>query len=375
MKFLYFSFAMPELLKDVPGTAGGASVQWKSWIKGFLDNGHMFGLLTYKGATEYIGKKFDFDIIECYNRKKGIKKLKVIYYQIPSLYKAIKKYNPDYIIQVSASMYTGMLMIVSKMLGIPFIHRIASDVHIDERLNTLIDKREIFLYKIGLKYSDFILVQNTYQYTKLIEKFPKKNIFIIHNPFALETNASDILPRVKREYISWVGHFRYIKNLPVLVTIARKLPNINFKIAGVEYPNLDDVTKEAILNLKELKNVEFVGYIKRDEISLFLSKSIALLNTSFTEGFSNTFLEAWALGVPVVTSKKVDPDEIVYKLNLGNVADNFDQLQCSLKLIIDLDEDEYNKLALRCYEYVKENHNPKILAEKLVLYLKTYKSN
>ena len=373
MKFLFFSFSMPELLKDTPGTAGGASVQWKSWIRGIIDNGHKFGLLTYEGAIEYIGKKFDFDIIECYNRKKGIKRLKVIYYQIPSLCKAIKKYNPDYIIQVSASMHTGMLMIVSKILGIPFIHRIASDVHIDERLSTLIHKREIFLYKMGLKYSDFLLAQNNYQFNKLMEKYPKKNIFIIHNPYELKTNAWDILPREKREYISWVGHFRYIKNLASLAEIARELSNINFRIAGVEYPDLDEITQKAILNLKELKNVEFVGYIRRDEINLFLGKSIALLNTSFNEGFSNTFLEAWALGVPVITTNKVNPDEIVNTFSLGLVADSFNELTVSLRMIIDMNETEYNKLALHCFEYVKENHDPKILAEKLVYYLQSKK--
>ena len=54
MKFLFFSFEMPPLLKDTHEIAGGAAVQWKSWIRGFIDSGHEFGLLTYKGAAEYI---------------------------------------------------------------------------------------------------------------------------------------------------------------------------------------------------------------------------------------------------------------------------------------------------------------------------------
>ncbi len=40
-----------------------------------------------------------------------------------------------------------------------------------------------------------------------------------------------------------------------------------------------------------------------------------------------------------------------------------------LKTIIEYDEVEYNKLAFHCYEYVKEEHDPKILAEKFVSYL------
>ena len=371
MRFLFFSFEILPLLSDKQEITGGASVQWKSWIKGFRDNGHEFGLLTFEGAKENINKNLNFDIVECYNPNYGINKLRTFYYQIPRLYKAIKQYDPDYLIQTSASGYIWKLIIIAKFLRIPFIHRIASDVHVDENINILVkNKKNIFLYRLAVKYSDFLSVQNIYQFNKLKEKYHKKNIFILHNPFELTTKEDDILPREKRNYIAWVGNFRWVKNLPALFNIARKLPEIKFKVAGTEHKNLDPETRDAIYNLKQLSNVEFMGYLKRSDIMPFISKSIALLNTSFYEGFSNTFLEAWSLGVPVVTTKNVNPDEIVNKYNLGKVADEFEQLSCSLKTIIDLNEKDFNKLALHCYQYVKENHNPKILAEKFVYYLK-----
>ncbi len=374
MRFLFFSFEMPSLIRDTNEISGGAAVQWRSWIRGFIDNGHEFGLLTYKGALDFVNNKMDFDVLECYDPKIGIKRIRVIYYQIPSLIKVIKKYNPDYIIQASAKTQTFILMLVAKFLKIPFIHRIASDVHVDERIKELVDKKlAVYLYRLGLKYSDYIIAQNNFQFIKLKETYPKKNIFIIHNPYVLETGESAILPREKRKYIAWIGNFRKIKNLPALANIARELPHVNFKIAGKEHADLDPETLESLSDLKEIKNVEFVGYIKQSEIKSFLAKSIALLNTSFTEGFSNTFLEAWSLGVPVITTKNVNPDEIVSKNNLGKVADDYNQLVDMIKIIMDYDEDEYDKLALHYHEYVREKHNPKMLAEKLVSYLTSIK--
>ena len=216
------------------------------------------------------------------------------------------------------------------------------------------------------------MAQNSYQLNKLKEKYPKKNIFVLHNPFVIENNDISVSLE-SRKYIAWIGNFRYQKNLKALFEIALKLPEYNFKIAGKPHPNLDDETTEALKRLGTLKNVKFVGYIKRSDINSFFRKARILLNTSRWEGFSNTFLEAWAAGVPVVTTQNVNPDNIVSKYNLGKVADCYDQLHELLKTIINYDKSEYNKLALNCHEYVKVNHDPKILVRKFVSYLRSNK--
>ncbi|MCP4971919.1 MAG: glycosyltransferase family 4 protein [Arcobacter sp.] len=369
MKFLYFSFVLPHLLKDDNAAVGGAAVQWKSWIKGFRGNGHEFGVLTWKGAEKYIDKNLDFDIVECYKLEKEKKKWQLLYYQIPKLYVAIKKYNPDYLIQASATYQTVILMVIAKLLRIPFIHRVAHDTHVDGRISTMVEKKGIFAYKIGLRYSDYIFAQNSYQFNELRKKYPKKNIFILHNPFEVTTKEAELLPQSSRHYVAWIGNFRHMKNLPALVKIATQMPKIKFKIAGMEL-NIDKETKVAIEKLKEMKNVEFVGYLTRTEIKPFLLQSIALLNTSLYEGFSNTFLEAWSCGTPVVSTTNVNPDQLISKFNLGQIAKNHNQLSQALKIITDYDEYKYQKLVLRCYRYVLKHHSPKILASKFSLLLK-----
>ncbi len=48
---------MLPILTDSQNMIGGAAVQWKSWIKGFIDNGHEFGLLTSEGTKKNINKE------------------------------------------------------------------------------------------------------------------------------------------------------------------------------------------------------------------------------------------------------------------------------------------------------------------------------
>lgn len=374
MRFMLLSFLIPHIVKDSNQTIiGGAAVQWKSWIKGFLDNNQEFGILTFKGAKDIINQNVKFDILESYDPDYGINRLRVVYYQIPKMISAIRRYKPDFIIQGGATSHTGILMLISKLLKIPFVHRIANDPDVDERIYKMVHKREIFWYKLGVKYADFIITQNSYQYQKLQEKFPEKKIYKISNPFEIVTKSDDILPRKSRKYVAWVGNFRYMKNLPCLVKIVKTNPNINFKIAGRQHRDADSETIDAINKMRKLENVEFVGYLTRTEIIKFFLESIALLNTSYFEGFSNTFLEAWSCGVPVISTKFVNPDQIINTFNIGKIAENHKLLSDCLSEVIKLSNEEYNILTKRCYNYVVEYHDPSKLAEQLINFLEQNK--
>ena len=363
MKILYLSWDLPELLKNSDNFCGGAAVEWYSWIKGILANNHKFILLSYKGSIDYIEKRLDFEIIESYDKNKGIKKLRWLYYRFPSLYFAVKKSKPDFTISEGATALSGMLAIISKLLNIPYIYRIANDPDVDDRLKSIKGFYDYHFYKIGLKLTRYIIAQNSYQYNKIKERYPNKKVIILHNPYIIENNDIPISPK-NREYIAWVGNFRYQKNLKALSEIALKLSNYNFKIAGLPYPNLDGETSNALKSLKSLNNVEFVGYIKRSSINNFFKKAKILLNTSRWEGFSNTFLEAWAAGVPVVTTKNVNPDDLISKYKLGLVADDYSDLPDKINEIINApDYEEYVK---RTHNYVDKHHNPELLAKAMV---------
>ena len=177
-----------------------------------------------------------------------------------------------------------------------------------------------------------------------------------------------IFPKIKlaseREYVAWIGRFVFEKNLPRLLKIVKYLPNLHFKIAGEEGKYSDKSSKIALQELRESPNVTFVGYLTRKEVLPFLSNAYALLNTSYVEGFSRTFLEAFTVGTPIVTSKKVDPDAIIQKYHLGIVVEEREELGEALKKFIY--SDNLDKMALRCREYVVGHHSPNMLVKKFI---------
>lgn len=290
---------------------------------------------------------------------------------MPRLIKVIKKYNPDYIYQACAGLDTAIGAYIAKLLGIPFIYRVANDTDSNDRYKKLLPIHHRVGFYYGTKAASFILCQNKYQFNNFKKKVPNKKIKIFHNPFHVDENDSGIVvPRANREYIAWIGIFQYQKNLSSLYDIASKLSSVEFKIAGkATLGGVDEGTKAAIEKLERCDNVEFVGFLKHSEINKFLQKSIALLNTSRYEGFSNTFLEAFYAGTPVITTTKVDPDNIIRDNKLGYVCKNFRDLP---SLVLKMVKNEnYDVFSNKCRYYLYENHDSKKLAKQLLKFIES----
>jgi glycosyltransferase involved in cell wall biosynthesis len=148
-----------------------------------------------------------------------------------------------------------------------------------------------------------------------------------------------------------------------LLRIARRTPEVEFRVGGMLRIGGNGSVREVVRDLSALPNVRIVGYLRRGEIVPFLGNATALLNTSHYEGFSNTFLEAWLSGTPVVTSSR-DPDDIIARNKLGTVADNYEEVPGVLRSLVT--HPGYDVLAERCRAYVLENHNERVIAERFV---------
>ncbi|MEM9829703.1 MAG: glycosyltransferase family 4 protein [Bacteroidota bacterium] len=363
MRLLFTDFDIPYLLNDAEYAVGGACVRQYTFGKALYTLGHTVGFLTWKGANQYIeAVEYPFDLVEAYRKKGGISGLRYFYERIPTVIRAVRQYQPDFLFYITASFNVGAWALVGKALGIPFVYLVANDIDCDDRIKSRLSIREWFFFRLGLKYARLIICQNNYQLTQLQNRYPTKEYIIIHNPFhQLETRPDQVIG-ADRKYIAWIGRFCHQKNMNALYEIARRLPNQLFKIAG-KNDRPDQETYEALEKLKSCRNVEFVGYLKRQEITHFLSKAHAVLNTSLYEGFSNVFLEALSVGTPIATRQETDPDGIIAKYELGRVVKEYESLPNALSELIT--HTEYNLLSERCIEYVTKYHNAHYLANKM----------
>lgn len=356
-KILIIDSNVTYVLNNMNKTTGGAAVQTFNWICGFDNLGYNVIILSENKISE---NKTKYKIINDYqfnNKNFIISFLSAFVFY----YRTFRSISPDYI-YCSIPWWNRILYILpAKIIGIKFIQRISNDNLVEKRLAHIFNNRiKNLLFRISLNLSKNIICQNDYQYDSLINRFPKKNIQKLYNPFKFH----NIDYFGSKNYVAWVGLFQKQKNLPELLKIVLSLPEINFMIAGKEISNgsLDSLTHSALIKLNNLNNVTFVGNLDRKEIFSFLSNAFCLLNTSHEEGFSNTYLEAFSVGTPVVTRKKTDPDNIISTFNLGISVNTYELIP---QAILDILSNNIN-YKKRMIDYLAYYHDPVKLSKQLI---------
>jgi glycosyltransferase involved in cell wall biosynthesis len=366
MRLLFFDFYLPYLLRDEEYPVGGWAVQLKHLLLGLKEMGQPAGVLTWKGATAYAGPQSTCELVETYEKSRGIRKLRLFYYFIPSLIAATRSFRPDAIVQSCSGLDTAMMALVARSVGVPFIHRIACDTDTDGRYELYLTGYERAAFRMGLRAADLVICQNGYQYSRISSSFPRKRAHILHNAISAPAQGGDLRPRNRRNYIAWVGVFKRQKNLGLLLRTARKCPQIEFRVAGAPPPIMDAESSGWLEDLRRQPNVQLMGYVTRKAMPDFMESAVALLSTSDFEGFSNTFLEAFAAGTPVVAREAVDPDSIIAQNGLGLVARDEPGLAQCVDRIWQMPSTQFAEIAQACRDFVRERHTPVAKARELV---------
>ena len=365
-RFLFYDDKLINLMLQDEKPCGGSAVQTYGWIRGLLEEGQEVYVMTDHHENRLLKEECrNIKFAPMYDNSKGIRWLRWIYYRLPYTFKKIRAVKPDYLYASIPGWTSALLGIICHMLNIKFIQRLSNDNQLDYRfLKDHSIVHHFFLYA-GLRLSHHILCQNNFQLQTIQKKFPRKSAIKIPNPMYLKNHEPDN-NNDSRNYIAWLGIYRYQKNLKGLYQIASLLKNEQFLIAGKEGANCDPETSDYLEKLKTLPNVKFAGYKQRTEVLPFLSKARFLLNTSFYEGFSNTFLEAWSVGTPVISAMHVNPDSIISKYDLGIIYNDVFDL---CKQYAAVKPERYQLMSDNARAYVANHHGYKLLAGNLLRYL------
>ena len=124
----------------------------------------------------------------------------------------------------------------------------------------------------------------------------------------------------------------------------------------------DDKYEELSARAGQVKNLQFIERVPFAEIGSYFQKAKVLVNTSDSEGFPNTFIQACNYAMPIL-SLKVNPDEFLDKYNCGQSCNgDFQRLVNSLKFM--LAENNFLNLGKNARRYAEQNHDIKKIIEE-----------
>ncbi len=285
--------------------------------------------------------------------------IKNIFMFFINLFTAYMKIKPDVIIQRTSGILVFILSIYSKLFRKKFIFSVASEKDINE---TFLKNIEGKLYKLGLKLSDLIILQNMNQ-KKAVKKLNLKlgKLKLIKSGHEIKNHNSI----KEKEYILWVGSCIRIKNPELFLKLAKEFPREEFKIICSEYQGSSVLQKwkEIQKKSKEIQNLRYIKRVPFDKIDQYFKYSKIFINTSIYEGFPNTFIQALKFGTPIV-SLNVNPDNFLIKNKCGFYCENnFSKMIEYVRILLN-NKNLYQEYSENAFYYVKKNHNIEKAAEK-----------
>jgi glycosyltransferase involved in cell wall biosynthesis len=102
-------------------------------------------------------------------------------------------------------------------------------------------------------------------------------------------------------------------------------------------------------------NLDFHGFVPFSEVERFFNAARIVVNTSESEGFPNTFLQAWSRGIPTVSF--VDCGARDEQGSVGVIVDTPQALRTTIERLM-TDEQERVSRGDASLRYFKTAHSP-----------------
>jgi len=262
---------------------------------------------------------------KAYRPEEGVPVIRFLYPRWTKLRSAMQRAQADIYYTSCAGAQLAQLALFARPRGRKLVFRVASDSDCDPRTLLVSYWRDRKLYGWGLKRADLVLAQTPAQQSALERNFGVASDVIgplfepggSRPPFA----ARDIAAL-------WVGNLRPLKRPGLLLEAAARLPQLAFHMIGGPMPGEEAFFEQLRRQAATLPNVTFHGFIPRQRIGEYFERARVLVGTSETEGFPNTYLQAWSRGTPVVAF--IDPQRLIATQGLGRVVKSPEELQAAI---------------------------------------------
>ena len=283
----------------------------------------------------------------------------------PTLMDSLDRLAPDVIYARVGCAYVGVAARYCARTECRLVWHVAAQDDVQPRSGTFLEtiKQVVNLQffdkqvlEYGLRRADHIVVQTPEQAHALQEHYNRSSTLIRNfHPLPAEVEQ----PKVdEKPVVVWIGNLKRIKQPGEYVKLARQFAEMPVRFLMIGANQLVGAESDTLMQqIEGLDNLEYLGPKSQDEVNELLTQAALLVNTSVSEGFSNTFIQAWMRGVPVL-SLNSDPDNLLSSGRCGAYADgSTEQLAKSLRSLLE-EPSTRAKISETAKDYALSNHGP-----------------
>jgi glycosyltransferase involved in cell wall biosynthesis len=328
---------------------GGAEVQQSMIAPALAKRGYRVTMICYDygqpDGTELKG----VTILNMHKPDEGIPVVRYLHPRLTSLWRALGRADADVYYQRTAAAYTGFVSMFCRKHGRKSIYSGASDVDFIPGKQEIRYARDRWIFEHGLRNVDKIITQNPQQHRELAENYGREGT-LIPSCYAPPAGAKND----RLGYVLWVASVRPSKRAELALEIARRLPGHRFVMIGGPDPDRRSQEYFAALKAAAPPNLEIKGFVPLAQTEQYFNGARVFLNTSEYEGFPNTFLQAWARGIPCLgfidTGSRRDGEPVYESVaDVGEASWKLDRLM--------RDDIHWQQSSQRCQAFYRETHS------------------
>lgn len=282
--------------------------------------------------------------------EEGVPVLRFVHPRLTGLWRGLTRADAEVYYVSTASAQLGIVAAFARRHGRRVVFRIAHDLDCDPQRLLIRLWRDRKLYEWGLQRADVVLAQSEQQRTAL------KTHYGLDSHVAamlVEPAAQDLAFEARDVPVLWVNNLRPFKRPDLALALAARLPDLRLHMIGGPQSGHEDLFAATRRDSAALSNLLFHGRVAYHDVNDYYERARVFVNTSDSEGFPNSYLQAWRRGVPTVSF--FDPDGLIRRFGLGHAASSLVDMASAVDRLVHR-PDEWAAASRRCQQFMDERY-------------------
>lgn len=346
----------------VPKYLGGIERILVAFARSLVASGVRVAFVTFDEGQPDIETLEGITVIKAHDAQAGLPLLRLVHPRMTYIWKAMRKADAPLYLNMGAGVEAfAVAQGVRFLPKARFVYCTASNMDCEAELSGIYVQHEKFLYRRALEQVDLLTCQTQVQADMMADNYglsadviPMPSEAIGDSKTVTKLHSVPVKKANDELNFIWVGRTVEVKRIEWYLDVAERFPQGHFHIVGSANQD-SEYAKTQVERAMALSNVTVHGRVSDEALFELYQSADALCCTSVVEGFPTTFLEAWKIGLPIVTT--FDPDNIVADNKVGFSVNSVDEFVKSLQKL-STDAASYENMSRAGLELYRTRFSP-----------------